>query len=320
MNKDLQTARSNKADEFYTAYEDIQTEMSFYPDVFRNKVVYCPCDDYTVSNFYKFFRDNFHELSLKKLVSTCYSEDLSNSFYAEFDGLVEIFYVLNGNGDFASDECREIMRGSDIIVTNPPFSKFRQFISQIIEMDKHFIVLGNINAVTYREVFPHIVSKKINLGASIHAGDRNFRVPDDYPLDGTACSIDEVGNKFIRVKGVRWFSDMKFSGHYVKRTVLTERYSDGKYQKFDTYDAINVNSMKEIPVDYTGKIGVPITVLDKMNSDGIMEFVDESGNLLEFILVGMLNSGNGTRFDFAKPIVDGKCKFKRVLIRHLSMK
>ena len=312
-NTDLTSARKNKADEFYTAYEDIASEMSLYKSDFKDKVVYCPCDDSNTSNFFKYFKDNFTNFGLKKLIATCFNrEDYGSMTIIENDS--EKTVQMKSNGDFRSDECKSILSESDIVVTNPPFSLFREFIDLLNKTNILYIILGNINAVTYREVFQHIISHKITLGGSIHSGDREFRVPDDYPLDGIACRTADDGTKFIRVKGVRWFTNMDYQHPGVRHTVLTAKYSPESYSKFDTYDAINVNTMKEIPVDYDAVMGVPITVIDKLNKDKLCEFKDENGNILLFSIIGQLNSGNGQNYDFAKPIINGKCKFKRLLI------
>ena len=316
-NVDLSSARKNKADEFYTAYGDVASEMCLYDSQFRDKIVYCPCDDADKSNFFKYFRDNFAVLGLKKLIATCFRKGDRGSMTV-VENSTETTSQMSSDGDFRSDECVEILRNVDIVVTNPPFSLFREFIDLLNKMNVLYIILGNINAVTYREVFKHIISHKITLGGSIHSGDREFKVPDDYPLDGIACRVGDDGNKYIRVKGVRWFTNMEYSHPGVRHTILTARYDSDVYRKFDTFDAINVNTMKEIPIDYDGVMGVPITVIDKLNKDRICEFKDDNGNIMLFSIIGQLNSGNGQNYDFAKPILDGKCKFKRLLIKKES--
>ena len=315
-NSDLSVARVNKADEFYTAYEDIATEMKYYTDCFRNKVVYCPCDSYD-SNFYIFFRDNFYKLGLKQLIATSYNPD-GNGFRCEYDGLVDSHLEIECSGSFSDEYCVDILNTADIVVTNPPFSKFREFISLLTKYEKDFIILGNINAVSYSEVFPYIINRVIKIGPSIRAGDRNFRVPDEYELTGTACSVGKDGTKYIRVKGVRWFTNVQFDDFKIKHTVLTKKYDSGEYDIYDTYPAVNVNSIKEIPFDYSDMLGVPITALDKMNCDGVLEFIDESGQKYLYAVCGQLNSGNNVNYDFAKPIIDGKCKFKRIVIKKLD--
>lgn len=352
-NKDLHTAKSNAADEFYTAYGDVEKEMSLYGNYFRDKHVYCPCDNGDESSFYRYFKNNFESLGLSRLTATSLQKqtddtdevlsseeqrawEILKSRLSDYDGernglyyniykgsKEERAFLTDTNGDFRSESILPMIIHADIIVTNPPFSLFREFISILTQSNKDFIILGNINAVTYKEVFPHIVNGTIRLGSSIHSGDREFLVPDWYPLDGTATRTDpSTGQKFIRVKGVRWFTnifpDNSNTSVPVKHTTLTKRFSDNPadYPKFDTYDAINVNSMKEIPYDYTERIGAPITVLDKMNNEGDIEFLDPTGNIITYQIMGMLNSGGKPQFyDYAKPILDGKCKFKRIIIR-----
>jgi hypothetical protein len=333
-NQDLHTARTNAADEFYTDYSDIQKEVMPEQHIvykFKNKRVFCPCDDYTKSNFYKFFKDNFEKLQLKELIALSYP----SAQHVRYDGTQES--VIDNNimygkfdvvddGDFAGLLSNKLLQESDVVVTNPPFSKFRQFITNLLKSEKEFLILGNINAVTYREVFPSIVENKVWLGHSIHSGDRKFYVPDDYPLSGTACGTDEENRRYVRVKGVRWFTNMHYSELLWKqesRFVLTDTYSDKKYKKFDTYDAINVNSYKEIPYDYDGQMGCPITVLDKMDQYGRIYLdrnVDENHSYsILYNVNGMLNSGNHSEYyDFKKPIVDGKCKFKRIIIQKIA--
>lgn len=316
-NTDLASARKNKSDEFYTAYKDVSDEISLYPkSEFMNKVVYCPCDNYKTSNFYKFFKDNYQKFNLKKLIATSYNENGKGTII-EKTWASESVRELSGNGDFQSDECKSILKSSDIIVTNPPFSLFRKFIQLLIDYNKKFIILGNINGVTYREVFKHIVEKTLQLGGSIHSGDREFEVPDEYPLDGIACRVSDDGKKYIRVKGVRWFTNMNYKHLPLKHTILKECYSEENYPKYDTYDAINVNTMKEIPIDYYGIMGVPITVIDKMNPNFECEFKDINDNIIRFEIIGQLNSGNNQNYDFTKPIIDGKCKFKRLLVKRI---
>lgn len=173
---------------------------------------------------------------------------------------------LDGDGDFGSRESIELLKQADVVVTNPPFSLFRKYISQLVEYDKKFLIIGNINAVTYKEVFPLIKENKLWLGASIHSGDREFQVPGDYPLDAAGCRVDENGNKFIRVKGVRWFTNLDYEERH-DSMVLYKKYSSEYYPKYDNYDAINVDKTVDIPMDYKGAIGVPITFLDKYSPD-----------------------------------------------------
>ena len=173
---------------------------------------------------------------------------------------------LKGDGDFRSKECIELLKEADIVVTNPPFSLFREYVAQLIEYDKKFLIIGNVNAVKYKELFPLIMNNKIWLGASIHSGDRKFWVPNDYELNAAGCGIDETGRKYIRVKGVRWFTNLDYKERH-ENLILYKHYSPEEYPKFENFDAININRTEDIPCDYNGVMGVPITFMDKYNPE-----------------------------------------------------
>lgn len=173
---------------------------------------------------------------------------------------------LEGDGDFRSEECLALLDESDIVVTNPPFSLFREFVNVLIQKEKHFIILGNVNAITYKEFFPLIRDNKVWIGASIHSGDRKFYVPDDYPLNASGCGVDEDGRRFIRVKGVRWYTNLDIRQRH-EEMILVKKYNPEVYEHFDNYDAINVDVTTDIPCDYAGLMGVPITFLDKYSPD-----------------------------------------------------
>jgi len=284
-NRDLHKAKDAKKDEFYTQLTDIEKELKHYRSHFRDKVVYCNCDDPRISNFFHYFSYNFEKLGLKKLIATCYKNQevdlfsLNNSeraIYLEYDGdktgrnvpdPSEIGIIhLKGDGDFRSRECIELLKQVDIVVTNPPFSLFREYVAQLIEYDKKFLIIGNVNAITYKEVFKLIKENKLWLGISIHSGDREFGVPDDYPLKAAGYRIDEKGKKFIRVKGVRWFTNLDYKERH-EDLILYKKYDPSIYPTYDNYDAINVDVTNHIPTDYKGVMGVPITFLDKYNPD-----------------------------------------------------
>lgn len=282
-NSNLHQAKNNKRDEFYTQLSDIENELRHYKLHFKDKVVYCNCDDPRISNFFHYFSYNFEHLGLKKLIATCYKNQDADLFstnesekavYLEYTGdkngnsvpdTSEIgIKELKGDGDFRSPESIELLKQADIVVTNPPFSLFREYIAQLIDYDKKFLIIGNLNSVTYKDIFTLIKSNKLWFGQSIHSGDREFRVPDDYPLTAASSRIDVNGNKFIRVKGVRWFTNMDYNERY-EDLILHKNYNTDEYPTYDNYNAINVDKTKEIPVDYEGHIGVPITFLDKFN-------------------------------------------------------
>ncbi|MBQ6781248.1 MAG: adenine-specific methyltransferase EcoRI family protein [Treponema sp.] len=296
-NTDLNSARENKADEFYTQLTDIEKEMVNYKDHFKNKVILCNCDDPRLSNFFKYFALNFNFFGLKKLISVCYKNqdfdlfsqnDCEKAVYVEYTGSEKDHIPTNdeleikelkGDGDFRSKECIELLKQSDIVITNPPFSLFREYVAQLMKYEKKFIILGNINAITYKEVFPLIQENKLWLGQSIHSGDREFGVPDNYPLKASGFRIDDDGKKFIRVKGVRWFSNLDYKDRH-ENLILYETYTPEKYPKYDNYDAIEVSKTSEIPNDYSGWMGVPITFLDKYNPD-------------QFEIIGIAKRGAG---------------------------
>ena len=305
-NSALHSAKREKNDEFYTQLSDIEAELRHYKKQFRGKVVFCNCDDPFESNFFKYFALNFNSFGLKKLIATCYDgSPIAGMQFLQFDdepvankttrkphkieieevkdyngdGAIDLEDVklllrtqrkslpkLKGNGDFRSDECIEILKQADIVVTNPPHSLFREYVAQLMKYKKQLLIIGNVNAITYKEVFPLIKENKIWLGESIHSGDRKFGVPDYYPLDAAGCGVDENGYRFIRVKGVRWFTNIptKTSKRHEELT-LYKAYTPKEYPKYDNYDAIEVGKVVEIPMDYDGVMGVPITFLDKYN-------------------------------------------------------
>jgi hypothetical protein len=284
-NSNLRKASAAKKDEFYTQLTDIERELKHYKRHFKGKVVYCNCDDPGVSNFFRFFSYNFEKLGLKKLIATCYKNqdvdlfsrnDSEHAVYLEYCGdknrnnlpdREEIGVKhLTGDGDFRSEECIALLRQADIVVTNPPFSLFREYVAQLIKYEKKFLIIGNVNAITYKEIFKLIKDGKLWLGASIHSGDREFGVPDDYPLTAAGSRVDENGKKFIRVKGVRWFTNMDYAERH-EDLILYKTYTPEEYPIYDNYDAINVDKTKDIPMGYDGRIGVPITFLDKYNPD-----------------------------------------------------
>lgn len=284
-NKNLNKAKEAKKDEFYTQLDDINNELKHYREHFRGKTVLCNCDDPRVSNFFTYFAYNFEFLGLKKLITTCYKNQNMDLFSQnQSDKAVYLVYEgdkngdhipnadeigvmpLKGDGDFRSKECIELLKEADIVVTNPPFSLFREYVAQLIEYDKKFLIIGNVNAVKYKELFPLIMNNKIWLGASIHSGDRKFWVPNDYELNAAGCGIDETGRKYIRVKGVRWFTNLDYKERH-ENLILYKHYSPEKYPKFENFDAININRTEDIPCDYNGVMGVPITFMDKYNPE-----------------------------------------------------
>lgn len=283
--RNIDKAKEAKKDEFYTQLDDINNELKHYREHFRGKTVLCNCDDPRISNFFAYFAYNFEFLGLKKLITTCYKNQNMDLFsqnkseravYLVYEGdkngnhapdANEIGVMpLKGDGDFRSKECIELLKEADIVVTNPPFSLFREYVAQLMEYDKEFLIIGNQNALSYKEIFPLIRDNKMWLGASIHSGDRKFWVPEDYELKAAGCGIDATGRKFIRVKGVRWFTNLDYKERH-EDLILYKNYTPDLYPKYENYDAINVNKTEDIPCDYEGIMGVPITFMDKYNPD-----------------------------------------------------
>ena len=244
-NANLHKAKKEANDEFYTQYEDIAKEIEHYKEHLKGKVVYCNCDIPHFSNFHKYFLDNFKELELKQLIVTGYVKN-GNGKCSIYDGEKSTDYDLLGDGDFRGDECIDMLQKADVVITNPPFSLFREFIRVVVENDKDFIVVGNKNATTYKDVFPLLMDDKMFIGATI---------PNDFitPL-GESKKINDLS---------RWFTSFNVRDNDYLH--LTKEYSSLGYLKYDNYDAVNVNKVKDIPKDYDGVMGVPITFLDKYN-------------------------------------------------------
>ena len=313
-NTDLQAANRAKKDEFYTQLPDIEKELKYYRKHFRDKTVYCNCDDPTASNFFRYFRLNFAKLGLGKLITTCYKNQQPNIFSPhDCEVAVGVEYTGNGteptvfqleeDGDFRSRECIELLRQADIVVTNPPFSLFREYIAQLMKYDKRFLVIGNMNATTYKEIFPLIKDNKLWYGASIKSGDREFGVPPHYPLTAASTRVDKNGNKFIRVKGVRWFTNLEHKKRN-EELILYKNYSPDEYPQYDNCNAISVGKTAHIPVDYAKLMGVPITFLDKHNPDQF-EIVDMDSHILP-----SLGDSRGRFY------LTGKRLYSRIVIRN----
>lgn len=315
-NELLQKAKKSKSDEFYTQLCDIESELQHYKSHFEGKVVYCNCDDPRTSNFFKYFALNFKELGLKKLITACYREQVrdlfnteenENGFFFEYTGTdiekacptsSDIVY-FKGDGDFRSAESIELLKQADIVVTNPPFSLFREYVAQLVKYDKQFLIIGNINAITYKEIFKLIKENKAWLGINLGRGISGFIVPEHYELYGTEARIDNSGNRIVSPNNCLWLTNLETSNRH-EEIALTKRYigNEVEYQKYDNYDGINVNKTQDIPIDYEGVMGVPITFLHKFNP-----------NQFEII---KFRKGNDDR-DLS---VNGKCPYFRILIRN----
>lgn len=367
-NKNLTKAKKEKNDEFYTQYPDIQKEIGAYlmydPDTFRDKVVYCNCDDPFESNFFKYFVLNFKRLGLKKLITTSYKPSpvantqlglfgddktlepakgrpkvTANKFIitevGDYDGdgqfnLEDIsnqlkdnknneWAPLEGDGDFRSEECIELLKESDIVVTNPPFSLFREYVGQLIEYDKQFVIIGNMNAITYKEIFPLIKDNKMWLGNGFHAGNAYFSVPKENVREFSSGVYDEKTG-LVKFRNVSWFTNLDHARRHQPLQLMTMAdnlkfnkkivKNPNSYKKYDNYDAIEVPYTDAIPSDYDGVMGVPISFLDKYSPE-------------QFEIIGATESegrgfSNGLWDEDSKvsqPLIDGVRVYKRIFIK-----
>ncbi len=325
-NAALRKADKNKNDEFYTQLCDIEKELSHYKEHFYGKTVLCNCDDPRVSNFFRFFALKFKDWGLKRLITTCYKNqdvdlfsqnDCEKAVWLDYYGnpndntstdfsTVEV-KELKGDGDFRSKECIELLKQADIVVTNPPFSLFREYVELLLSYNKKILIIGNVNALSYKEIFPYIKDNKLWLGASIHSGDREFGVPDSYPLTAASSRVDEEGNKYIRVKGVRWFTNLDYKERH-EDLILYKKYSPEEYPKYDNYDAINVDKTSDIPLNYEDKMGVPITFLDKYNPEQF-EIIDGIGRY------SILNNEETKKAGKYLSMINGKALYFRIIIK-----
>ena len=313
----LTAAKAAKNDEFYTQLADIERELGHYKDHFRGKTVYCNCDDPRVSNFFRYFSRNFEYLGLKKLVTTCYKNQNANLFSRhnaeraiklEYDGFRDGERVpraedigithLEGDGDFRSLECIEILKQADIVVTNPPFSLFREYVAHLVEHDKNFLVIGPWNAVTYKDFFSLIRSYRLWLGYGFNAGNAYFAVPPN--TNGYAAGVYDEKTGLVKFRNVTWFTNLDHKKRH-EGLFLYKRYSPDDYPTYDNYNVINVDKVAEIPMDYDGVMGVPITFLDKHNPD-------------QFEILGIANSARWIGHE-CLTLLNGRKVYNRILIR-----
>ncbi|HNW97294.1 MAG TPA: adenine-specific methyltransferase EcoRI family protein [Bacteroidales bacterium] len=325
--KNLTSAKTSKNDEFYTQLSDIERELKHYKNHFKDKVVLCNCDDPRISNFFHFFSYNFEKFGLKKLIATCYknqemdlfSENKSEqAIYLEYTGDKNGNNVpdpneigikkLKGDGDFRSKECIELLKQSDIVVTNPPFSLFREYVSQLIEYDKKFLIIGNINAISYKEIFKLIKENKAWLGVNMGRGISGFIVPKHYKLYGSEARVDENGNRIVATNNCLWLTNLDNAKRH-EELILYKNYSPDEFPTYDSYDAINVDKTKDIPMDYPGAMGVPITFLDKYNPDQF-EIIDGIGRYS--MLAGPTAETQGTYLTK----INGNPKYARIVIKN----
>ncbi len=283
LNSNLSRAKAAKNDEFYTRLKDIEKELGHYKHHFRGQVVYCNCDDPRESKFFHYFSHNFERLGLKKLIATCYKsqdrdffsrEDSEKAIYLEYDGAKKGERVpdpeeigitrLKSDGDFRNEEMIELLKQVDIVVTNPPFSLFREYVAQLMEYDKKFIIIGNQNAITYKETFTLLKDNKLWTG--VNSGGMEFRIPDHAEERETGFRQDEDGQKWRIFGNITWYTNLDNSKRN-ENLILYKRYTPEDYPKYDNYDAIEVYKIKEIPKDYDGAMGVPITFINNYNPD-----------------------------------------------------
>jgi len=346
-NKNLHKASLAKKDEFYTQLVDIEKELKHYKEQFRGKVVYCNCDDPFESNFFKYFAANFNELGLRKLITTSYNKspiagrqlplfeiegvkpikpkdaepykiEINEVPDINSDGVISLADVeqllrhdknvatpLRGNGDFRSDECIKLLKQADIVVTNPPFSLFREYVAQLEQYDKKFLILGDQNAITYKEIFGYIKENKLWLGYD-NGGTKWFQVPMDYDIPTESRKKIVNGVKFFSMGRILWFTNLDTAKRHEELT-LYKKYIPEDYPKYDSYNAININRYIDIPMDYKGLMGVPITFIDKYNPEqfeliGIDRYVKDNPNY-------------GKRFT-----INGQEIYARILIKNKKVK
>lgn len=319
-NNNLLTSRTSKTDEFYTSLSMIENEVKYYKEHFHNKTILCNCDDPRVSNFFRYFIIYFNVLGLKKVIATCYKnndpdlfsqETSEKAVYLEYDGNLEYTgekdfakipcKELKGNGDYKSPECIEFMKKADIVVTNPPFSKMKEYLPFLINNNKKFLILGNLNHATWVETFPYFFENRVWCG--VNDGHFWFQVPDSYEEKTTDFKIVN-GIKYRRMGNICWFTNLDIAKRH-EFFDSGKKYVADKYQKYDSFDAIEVGKNVDIPMDYEGVMGVPITFLTKHNP-------------VQFKLIGELHTGRGNEYDFAFPTVKGKNKYVRLLIQKIK--
>lgn len=328
-NRYLHKAKIDKKDEFYTILSDIEKELRHYKKHFKNKTVFCNCDDPRISNFFRYFSLNFEELKLKKLITTCYKSqqvdlfskhDSDKSIKLEYEGdknnnkvpdIDEIGVIkLDQDGDFRNQECIDILKESDIVVTNPPFSLFKEYVSQLIEYKKKFLIIGTWNAISYKEIFKLVKENRIWIGINSNRNFSGFIVPEHYSLHGTEARIDEDGNRIISSNNTCWFTNLDVAKRH-EELILHKTYNETEFPKYDNYDAIEVSKTKNIPINYKGLMGVPITFMDKYNPEQfeIIWTTDRGGD-------GMLEKYKKKHIRFDAPVIKGTGLYKRILIKH----
>lgn len=326
LKENLVRAKNNKNDEFFTQLTDIEKELRHYKHHFKDKVVLCNCDDPRVSNFFHYFSYNFESLGLKKLITTCYKNQDANLFSEnksdkaiclEYSGdkngnkipdIEEIgIKELKGDGDFRSTESIELLKQADIVVTNPPFSLFREYVIQLVKYDKKFLIIGDQNAITYKEIFKLIKEDKLWTGVD-NGGTKWFQVPEHYDIKTESRKKIENGKKYFSKGSIFWFTNLDIAKRH-EDIILYKKYNPDEFPNYDNYNAINVNKVADIPIDYNGYMGVPITFIDKYNPE-------------QFELLGIMNTGEenkGIRYSdtpHGRPLVNGVELYLRIIIKN----
>ena len=328
LNKNLHSAKTNKKDEFYTQLSDIERELKHYKKHFKGEVVYCNCDDPRVSNFFHYFSYNFEKLELKKLITTCYkNQDMDlfsqnsseQAIYLQYEGdknnnrvpdVEEIgIHPLQGDGDFRSEEVIELLKQADIVVTNPPFSLFREYVVQLIKYDKKFLIIGSYNAITYKEIFSSIKANKLWLGYAFKGGNAYFKTA--HPKEFAKGVYDEKTG-LVKFRNIIWYTNLDHNKRH-EDLILYKKYTVAEYPKYDNYDAINVNKTKDIPMDYQGYMGVPITFMGKYNPEQF-EIIGSDYEVKEGLLPEIVNSKWKGKID--RGYMNGKRMYARILIKN----
>jgi len=324
LNQNLHAAKASKKDEFYTQLEDIERELRHYKDHFKGKVVLCNCDDPRISNFFHYFAHNFEDLGLKKLITTCYKNhdrdlfsrnDSESAIWLEYNGdrdgnrvpdPEEIgIHEFQRDGDFRSDECIELLKQADIVVTNPPFSLFREYVEQLVAFEKSFLVIGNHHAITYRDIFTLLRDNKVWLG---NTQPVNFQVPDGYEMREVRSWRDADGNNWRSLGNACWYTNLDTAKRH-EDLVLYKTFNAAEYPKFDNYEAVESAKVSNIPIDYSGVIGVPVTFLNKYNPSQF-----EIVGLIAGNIQGLAGIPSATGKD--GPYINGRLRYGRILIRN----
>lgn len=328
--KNLNTAKIGKNDEFYTLLTDIEKEVRHYATHFKGKVVLCNCDDPRVSNFFRYFLNNFEKLGLKELIATSYQNDQPDLF-TQYKSARGIFFRYKGeqkgarlpdpqrikplqlklDGDFRSAECLRLLKKADIVVTNPPFSLFREYVAQLIDNEKQFLIVGNWNAITYKDIFKLIKENKMWIGVNSNRNFTGFIVPPHYPLLGTEARVDENGNRIISTNVTCWFTNLDLKKRH-EELLLYKKYDAREFPRYDNYNAIEVSRTSDIPVDYDGIMGVPVTFLKSYNPEQF-DIIGSDYEVKQGLLPELIRRGWTGKVDRA--YCNGKRLFARILIK-----